>query len=411
MEHATLTAPRGHAGGTTEGAAQGAYRRPALWIETLRLTAFRNYARADIVCDGRPVVLTGPNGAGKTNLLEAISFLAPGRGLRRARMSEVERQSDGREDPATQPETAWAVAARVHTPDGERDIGTGRDPAAEGRERRAVRLDGANAGSQQALGEVVAITWLLPSMDRLFQESPSGRRRFLDRLVFGLDPAHAGRVNKYEHAMRERARLLRQGRLADPAWLAALEQRMAETGVAIAAARRDLVDRLARACRREPGPFPKAGLGLAGDIETWLDELSALDAEDRLRAALESARERDAESGGAAYGPHRGDLVARHLEKDRPAEMCSTGEQKALLISLVLAHARLLSAERGFPPLVLLDEVAAHLDEDRRHGLFEELLGLGAQAWLTGTDSSLFDGLGERAQAFEVCDARIAAHG
>jgi DNA replication and repair protein RecF len=301
----------------------------------------------------------------------------------------------------------WAAAARVITPDGPRDLGTGRDPTADGRERRAVKIDGDFAGSQQALGEIVAVTWLTPQMDRLFQDSPGGRRRFVDRLVYGIDPAHAGRVNAYDHAMRERARLLRGSSAPDPAWLGVLEQRMAERGVAIAAARRQLIDRLASASASGGGPFPKADLGLSGDLETWFDALSALDAEEKMAAALQDARGRDAETGGAAYGPHRADLAARHVGRDLPADLCSTGEQKALLISIVLAHARLLAAERGFAPLVLLDEVAAHLDAERRAALFDELVALGAQPWLTGTDPELFAGLKGRAQFFEVQAARI----
>ena len=344
--------------------------------------------------------------------MEAVSFLAPGRGLRRAGLSEVERhpgaQGKGQPTdealPANQP---WAIAARVITPDGPRDLGTGRDASADGRERRAVKVDGEFAQSQQALGELVAVTWLTPQMDRLFQDSPGGRRRFVDRLVYGIDPAHAGRVNAYEHAMRERARLLRGDRSADPAWLGVLEQRMAERGVAIAAARRQLIDRLASASASGGGPFPKADLGLSGDLETWFDALSALDAEEKMTAALKESRGRDAETGGAAYGPHRADLVARHVARDLPAELCSTGEQKALVISIVLAHARLLAAERGFAPLVLLDEVAAHLDAERRAALFDELVALGAQPWLTGTDPELFAGLRDRAQFFEVQAARI----
>lgn len=413
MERATLTASSGGEAAPECGAARRRGHAGGLWVEWLRLTAFRNYARAAVSCDGRPVVLTGPNGAGKTNLLEAVSFLAPGRGLRRARMAEVERHPGAGDGdggaPAPEAGTPWAVAARVRTPTGPREIGTGRDPHGDGRERRVVKLDGAFAGSQQALGEVVAITWLTPAMDRLFLESPAGRRRFVDRLVFGLDPAHAGRVNRYEHAMRERARLLRGHDAPDAAWLSVLEQRMAETGIAIAAARRDLVARLARAGGGAPAPFPGVDLALAGEVEGWLDADSALAAEERLRRALRDSRGRDAESGGAAQGPHRSDLLARHAGKDQPAELCSTGEQKALLISLVLAHARLLTAERGFAPLVLLDEVAAHLDDERRAGLFQALLALSAQAWLTGTDPALFADLRGHAQLFEVHRARIRA--
>jgi DNA replication and repair protein RecF len=377
---------------------------PSLWVRRLQLTAFRNYRHAELETDGRPVVLTGPNGAGKTNLLEAVSFLAPGRGLRRAGLSEVERFSA--QDNAA---AAWAVAARVQTPEGPRDLGTGRDPAATGRERRAVKIDGDFVSSQQALGEIVAITWLTPQMDRLFQDGPGGRRRFVDRLVYGIDPAHAGRVNNYEHALRERARLLRGDTRPDPAWLGALERRMAETGVAIAAARRHLVARLADAAQAgDGGAFPRADLGLSGALESWLEEASALQAEERLQDALAAARPRDAETGGAAYGPHRSDLVAHHAAKDLPADYCSTGEQKALLISIVLAHARLLAAERGFAPLVLLDEVAAHLDAARRGALFDTLTGLGAQPWLTGTEPGLFRDLAGRAQFVAVDDGRIA---
>jgi len=374
---------------------------PDLWVRWLRVSAFRNYAAAELTCDGRPVVLTGPNGAGKTNLLEAVSFLASGRGLRRARLAEVERHAPH----AAGPPQPWAVAAEVVTPEGPRLLGTGRDP--EGGTRRVVKLDGLPAGGQAALGEIVAVTWLTPQMDRLFTDTPGARRRFLDRLVFGLDPAHAGRVTSYEHALRERARLLRREAPADPAWLAALEARMAEKAVAITAARRDLIARLTRAGHAAGGAFPQAALGLSGALEHWLDSDAAVDVEERLRTALAESRESDAETGGAAVGPHRSDLVTHHVAKGAPAEQCSTGEQKALLIAIVLAHARLLTAERGFAPLVLLDEVAAHLDAERRAALFADLVALGAQAWLTGTEPRLFADLGSRAQWLTVQGGEI----
>ena len=379
-------------------------QQPALWVRWLRVHAFRNYAAAELACDGRPLVLTGPNGAGKTNLLEAVSFLASGRGLRRAKLTEVERGAG-----ADAPPHPWAVAAEVVTPEGPRQLGTGRDP--DGGTRRVVRVDGLPASGQQALGRIVAVTWLTPQMDRLFTDTPGARRRFLDRLVFGLDPAHAGRVTSYDHALRERARLLRQEQPADPAWLAALEARMAEKGVAITAARRDLIDRLTRAGHAAGGAFPQAALGLSGAMAHWLDDGAAVDVEERLQRALRESREADAESGGAAVGPHRGDLSTHHVAKGAPAEQCSTGEQKALLIAIVLAHARLLAAERGFAPLVLLDEVAAHLDATRRSALFADLLDLGAQAWLTGTDPHLFADLGDHAQWITVRDGHIAPAG
>ena len=388
---------------------------PGTWIRRLSLSAFRNYRQAVVESDGRPVVLTGPNGAGKTNLLEAVSFLAPGRGLRRAKLAEVQRRAPaGAEDTAPGADAAqrWALAAAVMTPDGPRDIGTGQDPNAmpttpgNGNERRVVRIDGAPARSQQALAEILSLVWLTPQLDGLFREGATARRRFFDRLVYGFDPAHAGRIAGYEHNLRERARLLRDGG-GDGTWLAALEEAMAERAVAIAAARRELCGRLAEACAAGLGRFPAAGLGLAGDVESWLDEMPALAVEERLRHALSDSRRRDAEAGGAAVGPHRTDLAVHHVAKDQPANLCSTGEQKALLISIVLAHARLLTLDRGAPPLLLLDEVAAHLDETRRESLFDEILALGAQAWLTGTDMALFDGLTGKGQFFGVQDAVV----
>ena len=380
-----------------------AERHALLWLRRLTVTAFRCYRSATLETDARPVVLTGPNGAGKTNLLEAISLLAPGRGLRRARLGEIQRHSPQENAP-----TSWAVAAEVVTRDGPRTLGTGADPAAagndNGRERRLVKVDGDFARSQQALGEIVNAVWLTPQMDGLFREGASARRRFLDRLVYAFDTAHAGRVAAYENAMRQRGRLLK-GRTPDSAWLAALEETMAGRAVAIAAARREMTARLADACSVGVGPFPRAGLGLVGDVESWLGEMSALDAEDRLRDALAESRAHDAESGRASQGPHRSDLAVRHLEKDQPAELCSTGEQKALLISVVLAHARLLTLDRATAPLLLLDEIAAHLDEERRRALFAEILELGLQAWMTGTDAELFRGLDDEAQHVAVDDA------
>ena len=364
--------------------------------------------------DSRPVVLAGPNGAGKTNLLEAISYLAPGRGLRRARLSEVDRiPAPCPEGPgeAQRPKAAWVVAATAMTPLGPREIGTARDPAADGeegrpRERRMVKIDGAFARSQQDLGRIMAMVWLSPRMDGLFRDGASARRRFLDRLVYGFDPAHGGRVAAYEKALRGRARLLKTGGV-DSAWLDALEAAMARNGVAIAAARRDMVERLAQACAAAAGPFPAAGLDLPGEVEAALESQAALAVEDEMRARLAAARVQDAAAGGAAVGPHRGDFIVSSLERGLPAALCSTGEQKALLISIVLAHARLLALHRDAAPLLLLDEVAAHLDDVRRRALFDEVLELGVQAWLTGTDAAVFAALGERARFFRVHEASI----
>ena len=369
-------------------------------VTRLALTDFRNYRSARLDLAAGPVVLTGPNGAGKTNLLEAVSVLSPGRGLRNARLGDLDRRGDG--DDA---EGCWAVAATIETRQGPVKIGTGRDPA--GSERRVVRIDGEPARSQAALGEVIGVTWLTPQMDRLFIEGPSARRRFLDRLVLGLDPAHAARVSSYEQAMRERSRLLRDGS-NDPAWLGAVEETMAAQGVAVAAARRDAVERLDDACALAEGPFPRARLGLSGVIETWLDELPALAAEDRFRAALKDGRAADAAAGGATVGPHRSDLAVTHAARGAPAETMSTGEQKALLISIVLAHAKLQRETRGEPPLLLLDEVAAHLDAARRDALFAILLDLESQVWLTGTDTALFAPLRAVARFLSVSDGALS---
>jgi DNA replication and repair protein RecF len=275
-----------------------------------------------------------------------------------------------------------------------------------------VRIDGENARGQAALGEVIGVTWLTPQMDRLFIEGPSARRRFLDRLVLGLDPAHAARVSSYEHAMRERSRLLRDGqtsnRPGDPVWLEAIEETVAAQGVAVAAARRDAVERLDAACAAADGPLPRARLSLQGTLETWLDELPALAAEERFRAALKDSRAADAAAGGATIGPHRSDLAVAHAEKGIPAESMSTGEQKALLISIVLAHARLQRRTRGEPPLLLLDEVAAHLDAARRDALFATLLDLESQVWLTGTDAAIFAPLRHAARFLSVSDGALS---
>ncbi len=382
----------------------------AVHVARLVVSDFRCYQHAALETDGRPVVLSGPNGAGKTNLLEALSFLAPGRGLRGARLAEVDRRSAAGPRP-------WAVAARLAGPGGECDIGTGRDPESQegARERRMLRIDGAPHRSLAGLPERLAVLWLTPQMDGLFTDSRSARRRFLDRLVLCFDPGHAGRLNAYEQALAERQRLLRgEGPAPEPAWLDGLEQQIAEHGVAIAAARLDLVIRLGAALAEpEAGRFPRPGLALSGEVESWLAEMPALAAEDRLRQGLAAVRALDAETGRAHLGPHRSDLSVTFAmpggpSNGMPAAECSTGEQKALLVAILLGQARLMSAERGRPPLLLLDEIAAHLDQGRRRALFETLLELGVQAWLTGTDRGLFAPLGDRAQFFAVAEARIA---
>lgn len=359
-------------------------------VARLDLVEFRSYAELRLEPGAHPVALIGPNGAGKTNILEALSFLAPGKGLRRARVAEPERRGAAR---------AWAVAAHVTKGADEIRLGTGRG---EG-DKRVLRVDGASVRGQQDFAAAIAVVWLTPEMDRLFAEGPGARRRFLDRLVFGFDPEHAGRVAAYEHSMRERAKLLSDGP-SDEAWLASLEDSMARHGTAIAIARAQTVARLARACRANVSAFPAPELALAGEIETLVAEIPALAAEDRARDILAARRASDAESGMTGFGPHRADLAARWAAKEAPAGTLSTGEQKALLISLVLAHARELAAERGAPPVLLLDEICAHLDPARREALFDELDALGAQYWATGADPAAFAPLRDRALFHAVRD-------
>lgn len=366
-------------------------------ILRLAVTDFRCYGRAELDLDGRIVVLTGANGAGKTNLLEALSFLAPGRGLRRAALGEVERIGG--------PGTGWAVAARLETGAGPVDIGTGRRP--EQGERRIVRIGGVEQRGQTALAERLAVAWLTPQMDRLFIEGAGNRRRFLDRMVYGHDGGHAARLSAYEHAMRERARLLKERRI-ERSWLDALEDTMAREGIAVALARRHMIERLGEAVGEAIGPFPAALLDLDGEWERALGDAAPDAVEDAFRRRLADLRRIDGDAGATTSGPHRGDLKVSHRAKQVPAERCSTGEQKALLIALTLANARLIAARRGHPPLLLLDEVAAHLDAERRAALYDELAALGGQSWLTGTDRELFRPLADRAQHLTVEDGRVA---
>ena len=392
-----------HAPATAGEARAAGLDGPRLSLTRLMLTQFRSYANAELVTDGRPVVLAGPNGAGKTNVLDAISLLSPGRGLRGAKLAEHTRRG-----PVAPGGALWAVAASVHRGPESFEIGTGLTHSAGGGERRQVRLNGATAQSSADLGEIVQMAWLTPAMDRLFIEGASGRRKFLDRLVVGFDPGHARRAARYEQAMRERARLLKYGP-RDAAWLEGLEGEMAEAGVALSRARAEAIDRLNRALatRGDAGSFPCAQLALDGEADSLIAE-EGDNAAAAVQARLERARIRDAEAGRTGFGPHRSDLSVRHTAKRTDARECSTGEQKALLISMVLAHAWELSHIKQAPaPILLLDEIAAHLDETRRAGLFEEIVALGAQAWMTGTDLSLFAQIATRAQTYLVTNGEF----
>jgi DNA replication and repair protein RecF len=373
-----------------------------LAVTHLLLTNFRSYATGEIAVSGRPVVLAGPNGAGKTNILDAISLLSPGRGLRGARLGEHTRRG-----PSAQSDALWAVSATVALGEQSHEIGTGLTLGPNGGERRQVRLNGAPAQGTADLAEIMQMAWLTPAMDRLFIEGASGRRRFLDRLVFGFEPGHARTATRYETAMRERARLLKFGP-RDPAWLDGLETEMTEAGIALTISRAETVRRLNHAltARGEAGAFPCAQLALNGEADLLIAEQGET-AGDAFRGHFARARIRDAEAGRTTFGPHLSDLSVRHTAKRADAGECSTGEQKALLISIVLAHAWELSHIRdGRAPMLLLDEIAAHLDAFRRAALFEEILALGAQAWMTGTDIEMFAGLKGHADLFAVAESR-----
>ena len=368
-----------------------------LAITQLSLTAFRNYNEATLALTAAPVVLTGPNGSGKTNALEALSLLVPGRGLRRAPLAEMQNWNLA---------APWAVAAHLMTPLETLRLGTGRDPEAPEKERRVVHIDGKAAKSQQALVDHVTMAWITPDMDRLLADGPSVRRKLLDRLVYSFDPAHAGRVHRYEKALRERLHLLRDG-VVDPAWFEALEDSMAQTGVAIAAARLQLLRQLQAAMLETASAFPQADITLRGFAEEALGHQPALLVEDKLRAALAGGRQEDAQSGTCAVGPHRSDLAVVHRARQCPADLCSTGEQKALVIAIMLAYVRVLMRARQVAPLFLLDDITAHLDDRRRAALFEEVLALNVQAWLTGTDDTQFKWLRPHAQFAAIDQGRL----
>jgi DNA replication and repair protein RecF len=375
-------------------------RRPL--VRRIILRDFRSYATLDLALAGSLIALVGENGAGKTNLLEALSLFAPGRGLRRAQLGECARDGGA---------GGFAVSIEVEDDGEPRQLGTGMEPSPEAAQR-VNRIDRVSVASARAFADHLRIVWLTPAMDRLFTDSAGERRRFLDRLVLAVDPNHGARVTQFERALRGRNRLLEEGQRHSH-WLDAIEREAAELAVAVAAARSECVSRLKATIaleRDDSSPFPWADLALDGDVEQWVAEMPALAAEERYRVALAEGRGRDAAAGRTLIGPHVGDLLARHGPKDMPAAQASTGEQKALLVGLVLAHARLVADMSGIAPLALLDEVAAHFDPRRRKALFEALERIGGQVFLTGADPAAFAGLAGRAQLFEVGAGRVTPH-
>lgn len=372
-------------------------------IRKLALTRFRSYVAAQLAVGEGAVVLTGPNGAGKTNVLEAVSFLSPGRGLRRAQLAEVGHQPAG--SPPAGAAGPWAVSALVEGALGEVRLGTGLEEPEAG--QRRCRIDGEPASSANAFLDHLKVIWLTPEMDGLFTGPPSDRRRYLDRLVLAVDGGHGTRVNALERALRSRNRLLEEN--GAPRFLDAVEHELAELAVAVSAARLETVARLSAeiaAHRDEASPFPFAEIALDGAVERLVADMPALEAEDRYRALLRDNRSRDRAAGRTLEGPHLCDLQVSHGAKRLPAARCSTGEQKSLLIGLTLSHARLVAAMQGLSPVLLLDDVAAYLDSDRRAGLFEALARLGAQVWMTGADPAAFAAL-EGAERFTVAPGTV----
>jgi DNA replication and repair protein RecF len=393
------------AGAASDDRAQSPAGASRLWLERLQLTNFRNYGQIALQVGPAPVVLCGANGAGKTNLLEALSLLTSGQGMRRAPYSELTGAAG----------KAWTVWSRVHGRLGPVELGTGLSAEADvgARAGRLVRIDG-EAHAASTLDEHVELLWITPALDGLFAGPASERRRFLDRLVASFDPRYRSRIGHYERAMQQRNRLLTEA-INDAARFQAFERSMAETGVAIAAARIALVAELASAIEERrravtADAFPWAEIAVSGLLESALATRAAVDVEDDYCALLAGERELDRAAGRTRSGPHRSDLMVGHGDKEMPAKLCSTGEQKALLIGLILAHADLVGQHRGgAAPLLLLDEITAHLDPTRRLALFAEIRRLGCQAWMTGTDVQAFAGLIGHAQFLDVHDGRVSA--
>jgi len=352
-------------------------------VTELTVSHLRSHRRTRLEVDGRPVAIFGPNGAGKTNILEAVSLLSPGRGLRRAGADELIRRPEA---------LGWKVSALVLSGDAMHEVETTAEPG----QSRSVRIDG-KAAPQLALGRLGGVVWLVPAMDRLWIEGADGRRRFLDRIAMSFEPGHAQAVLTYEKAMRERNRLLKD-MVRDSHWYTALEKQMAEAGAEVMACRRAATMRLAAAQEGAGTAFPAAELSLTHP------EIDLPQDAEALAEALAASRKADLRAGRTLIGPHRVDLSAVYIEKGVAAELCSTGEQKALLISLVLSNARALAEDKGVPPIILLDEVSAHLDAARRAALYDEICALGAQAWMTGTGPELFTELGDRAQYINVVE-------
>lgn len=394
-------------------------------LEILQLTLndFRNYTNLDLNFDSRHIVITGENGSGKTNLLESLSYLSPGRGLRRASHIDVTNSAQRSHAPSVASDAKgvpsgsatnnlWSVHARIRGGCGDAAIGTGIFESSDSAIQRRVHIDTARQSSADSLLDHLRLVWLTPSMDGLFTGPSRERRRFLDRLVLALDPLHGSRVRDFEKAMKSRNQLL-ESPDSDSVWLESLELQMAQSAIAILFARSELIDLMQKKINESPvdspfpSPFPQAVVQLEGWLEDKIAECSAIELEDEYKQSLFNNRARDRAAGRTLDGPHQTNLAVSHRVKDMPAHLCSTGEQKALLIGLLLSHIGLVIDTTNMIPILLLDEVAAHLDESRRSSLFDMIDNLGCQSFLTGTDSSLFSSFGKRAQHYVVSDGVV----
>ena len=379
-------------------------------IRKLSVSNFRNYSKASLEPSQQMVVLLGNNGAGKTNLLEAISMLSPGRGLRRAQLTQLNRAKIDTtdEDNIIEAQRQWAVSVKVESNGLETIIGTGCATAfADGKiAKRLVKINGDIVKSQISLNDYLTLSWLTPQMDRLFLEGSSQRRRFLDRLVFAFDALHSKRVNRYNHALRERKKLLLSW-TQDASWLNAIENSLAEMGVAIVVTRQDLIRRLSPIIGKNMGLFPSAIISMEGEVESWLEDGSALEVEQKFREELKKSRANGFSEYSQIPGPHRSEFNCVHSSNKMEASLCSTGEQKALLVSIVLSHAILRKKECGSAPILLLDEISAHLDKRRRSSLFELLQNLESQIWMTGTESGAFSDILKIAETYNISEGKI----
>lgn len=369
----------------------------ALFVENLNLTNFRNYESTSINIGQNSVIITGNNGVGKTNILEAISLLTPGSGIRRATTKDfIKQNSDG----------IWGISAECNTMVGKTSIGTGFNE--KNPNRRAVKINGVFT-NQTTLSDYLSCVFLTPQMDRLWIENPSNRRKFIDRIIFGYDPAHSGRISSYEKSLRNRSNALKNG-IDDDMWLSAMEKDIANRGVAIASSRMNIIERLNEFISKPLKPFPSSILKCDGVIENWLSNFSASDTEDKFIQHLKSSRPQDAITGGAEIGVHKSDIIATNLEKNIPANLCSTGEQKSLLIRIILGNLQMQKLDTGLMPILLLDEVCAHLDNEKLTALFENITKLNPQVWYTATEYKKFAEINRNLLHFHIEKNIVNSH-